>query len=894
MFRDSAEKTPLTRRLIREQTAPFSISLTPEDMRELIMSDGAWGSGGDGCITWRKDILKGNNIPSTVIHEMRHIQQQKEALWLSENVKEASMTANKVQESECACISSEYDGFNMPVFNKLKERYTLELKQSLKKKDIPYAEGLSPKEKKQARNLYIQEQATERALGETMALMMQPNGAKTVELASELDICLTADDLDVVEGWRAGYKNQALNHSVLNEKVDDVGVTAEEKKEIERVQDIMVKKYPVLAKRPFFKTGLTLDEALETDTSNIEKKGTYVRNFEGTTTVQSERVLDAKKGCFVERVYRNDQKHSLLYESETSFNGKKNKEVYYDSFGEPIITRQYKDGQLSKEEKVYSGGSVVNRYRKGELVESVTEYSGAEKSKEKKSYITLKDGTKKTVITYIPPVDGVLSKSTQPVGDFTRHKAEYVNGSSEMWHTDSSNNVVGKSVVQDAQGKKTVKYYTGEVVLDETTNKEVFQEATLFTPKWLREAGYESAKNNEEYAEVIEAYKADNKLNADNKQFYLKKESDTTYDVVFFDEAYIARSKGVLAIVEGDKSYKVINQGDWLYFNSRGDGVGFTRYNDEGKVLEVDSSDEETLKITQETRLTKGVYETRVYNAQRKTVGFYQVNADTGETIVEVDLHKIGTVEYTHDGKTELGYTHDGKLRHEKKALQGEQKGYKEIYYFEEEQMPQDENKGDKPKVRLEIETYVDDNWELVGQHSVCYRKNGTVSSITSVDAEGKGSKVCYGTDGKTKRAEGSGYYENGVSEDGYKRNGVFVKDGEWTYYTVSGEQKRTYEKGVAEKTWRVGTKTLKELAENAGQEKDNTSKAETQNAGQESTDTSKTSDKKEGEEKGESGLLKNLSVNAKQVPTRATRQQEADKVAKALKVANDSKATDR
>ena len=30
--------------------------------------------------------------------------------------------------------------------------------------------------------------------------------------------------------------------------------------------------------------------------------------------------------------------------------------------------------------------------------------------------------------------------------------------------------------------------------------------------------------------------------------------------------------------------------------------------------------------------------------------------------------------------------------------------------YFEEEQMPQDENKGDKPKVRLEIETYVDEN----------------------------------------------------------------------------------------------------------------------------------------------------------------------------------------
>ncbi len=833
MFRDSAKKAPLTRQLIREQNAVFSISLTSDDVKTLREAD-ALGLGGDGCITWRKDLLTGNEIPSTVIHEMRHIQQQKENLWLTENVKEASITANKLSEAECACISSEYDGINMPIFNKLKNIYTINLNQTIKESQIPYAEGLSPEEKGQARTLYIQEQATQKALGETIALMMQENGAKTMEFASELDIRLTTEDVVILEEWRDYYKKQAMKQSESNEKIDDVGINEDEQKEIERVQNIMIKKYPVLKKRPFFKTGFTPEEALLTDTLNVSTPSTYVKYFSGSQNIQSEKKYDIQKAAYIERVYKNDSKHSLLYKSETRFDGKENKEIYYDANGKPMIIRQYKNGYLNKEEKiVYSDILESNKYRNGKKVEQTKESIGSDKFKSKTVQVNSKNASQKKITTFNPPLkDGTRTYSEEKIGDFKHCKKEYTNGTSVSWYSNAAGKKVGQYMYKDKTGKKNYKYFTGDKIQDKKTGKFIPQELKHYSPKQLKLIGYESAKSNKDYGDIIDVYKQKRELtHINNKYFYLKNKGNGKYDIVCLNEAYIGEAKGqILAYTDKEGEPNVIEQGLWIDLNSKEDIIGTTIYADDGTILEQFKKDEETLKITENTRLVKGYYETESYNAKGKVIGFDKEDATTYETIQGTHLHKTGSVKSITVGDETQIFTYDGKMSGLKKS------NHSYIFYTE----------GENPsKIRFKIVHKTDTQGNYAGVTTTCYRKNGSISSFTDTNADGKGTKICYHTDGKTKRAEGSGYY----------KDEEFIKNGEWTYYTPRGEQKRIYIDGVAQKNKQNKKSPLQQISKN--------------NVPVNPDDIS------QKESSDESSLLKNLSKNAEKISKGTNKQQQ-------------------
>ena len=158
MLKEAALKEPLTRKLIREHTTPFAITFTEDDLERL--KDGCIGflSRYEMRVSW---LLSHKNIPTYALHEIRHAQQEGEGYFLEGDSNESVICAEKLMEAEADAISSVYEHENL-YFDRLLKHNTYLIKKDLKDEDVPYADNLSEKEKKQARDLYIKELATKK------------------------------------------------------------------------------------------------------------------------------------------------------------------------------------------------------------------------------------------------------------------------------------------------------------------------------------------------------------------------------------------------------------------------------------------------------------------------------------------------------------------------------------------------------------------------------------------------------------------------------------------------------------------------------------------------------------------------------------------------------------
>lgn len=751
MFKASAQNNPLARRLFREQTAPFSISQTEDDMYDLKTSN-ALGLGGSGHITWKKDL---ECIPATALHEMRHIQQFKEELWAEGSTKEIAIIANKLQEAECACISAEFDGQDT-YFKRLLLENEFQIQNELKEKDIPYAKGLTPQEKKQAKVLYIHELAMQKTIGQYIALLMQKEGADTVALASSYGLCLTAEELENITSWRQSYNEQALksaNFDALH-SLYETNISQDELKIARHVKNKMIASYPELRDLPFFQTGLSKKEALEADIpydgKALRREVTY---FQGTDVVLKECVIE--NGGYVSRVYYNDKDHTLAYEcTENSKQQKEGKEVYYNMAGKAVYTNFYEKGVLKKTVYVWQDGEeYVQDYTKEEPQSDETVWLSDDPNEYKKDIIRKEGNLYYRDITYHDGRRwyGYEDEDYTPIGE---------------WHY--LNN-----------GKESVVHYQGRLVKDEKTGEMVAKRVK--SPKIiLHESGYQSVPNNSKYLMFFKALKEKELIDEDVKpeNVYIKMtDKKNVVFTVLSKTQQIVQTGAFLPLYQKNK-LDVMPIGLWDTYNEYTSKLSETLYDKKGKV-----KSKYVYEDTPQQGKLKSVY--FVENGQE----FYKRYASSGvvmeesvydqqkeEYITKYERYKNKALHMQKEGKDYRYYTHDGMLYY----IDYHDGRWVEFY---PQKGVNDETKLKKKSEEILVYNEQTKEWDT---QKCAYRKDGTLIFKMVYDENGDGQCTFFATDGKTVRAQGP------IQMTDYKP----VKTGEWRYYTLKGVKTVLYQEG--------------------------------------------------------------------------------------------------
>ncbi len=239
-------------------------------------------------------------------------------------------------------LDSELSG-DLPFYPRLKEKHKEDILRTLKEEDIPYADGLTEEEKIQARELYVDTLAAERAVGSSIDIVMQPDGAKTVQTAAEHGISLDAQDISRIDAWRSFYKEQALRSASDNYKEKEVGESQHETAEKERVIKYYEERYPTLKGRDFFQTGFS---AKTKDEEGLQQEARQ----SGTDPKTGVRIEEKPSSRTV--YYANNKK---AYECGLNEEGFRNgAERYYDENGRITVERNYKDGLPDGAQKRYA------------------------------------------------------------------------------------------------------------------------------------------------------------------------------------------------------------------------------------------------------------------------------------------------------------------------------------------------------------------------------------------------------------------------------------------------------------------------------------------------------------------------------------------------------------
>ncbi len=753
MFKASAQNNPLARRLFREQTAPFSISQTEDDMYDLKTSN-ALGLGGSGHITWQKDL---ECVPATALHEMRHIQQFKEELWAKGSTKEIAIIANKLQEAECACISAEFDGEDT-YFKRLLLKNEYQIQNELKKSDIPYAKGLTPQEKKQAKVLYIHELAMQKTIGQYIALLMQKEGVDTVALASSYGLCLTAEELETITSWRQVYNKNALESANFDElhSLYETNVSQEELKIAQHVKNKMIESYPELRDLPFFQTGLSKKEAFEADIpydgKALRREVTY---FQGTDVVLKECVIE--NGGYISRVYYNDKDHTLAYECfENVLEQKEGKEVYYNMAGKAVCTNYYKGGALTKSVQIFvDGEDYVQDYTKEEPQSDET--------------VWLSDD----------PNDNEYKKDIiRKEGDLYYRDITYHDGRRRYGYEDEDYTPIGEWHYLN-NGKESVIHYQGRLVKDEKTGERVAKQ--IKSPKIiLRESDYQSVPNNSKYLMFFKALKEKGLIDEEVKpeNVYMRMDGKKEFSFAILSKTQQLVQTGAFLPMYQKNKLDVRPIGLWDTYNEYTSKLSETLYDNEGNV-KIEYVYEDT---PHQGKLKSSYY---VENGQE----FYKRYASSGvvmeesvydqqkeEYITEYERYKNKALFMQKEGENYRYYTYDGML-------------YRIIYQdgsaieFYPQKGVNDETKLKKKSEKILVYNEQTKEWD---SQKCVYRKDGTLLSKIVYDENGVGQCTFFATDGKTVRAQGP------IQMRDYKP----VKTGEWRYYTLKGVKTVLYQEG--------------------------------------------------------------------------------------------------
>ncbi len=331
LFREGAEKHPYYRRLIREQTGPFHVTYSKAD-RDYMHEAAARGVRFSGQNRITAEFSKSDEaVMATLFHEMRHRQQARDGVWLRESTRRNVYTANKVLEAEALNISAEASPLSNNYFSRLKDKYVGELNETIRDEDIPYAPNLTPEQKAEARALYIETQAFERANADAVTLLMQPNGYQTALYAARNGLSITAEELNRIEYWRRYYREQA------NDSLDEISVLAHESGDEARrdadaavFQSYMEARVPGLRGRDYFQPGVTSAEAQVDGLVFKENEVTLtpgVTYFPGTKRLMSK--ITANENGYTVTVYERSGRK--LYDGRYDAQGRRHgRERMYD------------------------------------------------------------------------------------------------------------------------------------------------------------------------------------------------------------------------------------------------------------------------------------------------------------------------------------------------------------------------------------------------------------------------------------------------------------------------------------------------------------------------------------------------------------------------------------
>lgn len=767
MFKASAQNNPLARRLFREQTAPFSISQTEDDMYDLKTSN-ASGLGGLGHITWQKDL---GCVPATALHEMRHIQQFKEELWGEGATKEIAIIANKLQEAECACISAEFDSQDT-YFKRLLLENEFQLQNQLKEGDFPYAKGLNPQEKRQARLLYIHEQAMQKTIGQYMALLMQKEGADTVALASSYGLCLTAQELDAITSWRQFYNEQALKRAkfVAQHSLYETNISQDELKIASYVRNKMIAKYPVLKDLPFFQTGFSKKEALEADIVYHDRLRRGVTYFQGTNVVLKDCRIE--NGRYVTRVYYNDHDHTLAYEcTENSKQQKEGKEVYYNMAGKAVYTNFYEKGVLKKTVSVLQDGQ-----------EHVIDYS--EEKQHSDEFVWLSDDPneyKKEVL--------------RAEGDIYYRDITYHDGRRRYGYEDEAFMPIGEWHYLDG-GKKRVIHYQGCLVKDEKTGKMVPKR--IKSPKiTLNESGYQFVPSNSKYLMFFKALKENELIGEDVKpeNVYMRMNDKNEVSFAILSKTQQIMQRGHFLSAYQQNKLNITPTGIWFTYNEYTSILSEVFYDEDGNV-----KSEYGYEDTPQQGNLKRVY--FVESGQE----FYKRYASSG-VVMEASVYDQQKMEYTSDYK-----------RHKNKALHMQKEGDNYRYYTHDgmlyyisyqdgsaiEFYPQKGvNDEAKLKKKAEIKLIYNEKTKKWDTQKCAYRKDGTLIFKMVYDENGDGQCTFFDIDGKRVTSQGPIQVKDSAP----------IKAGEWSYYTEKGVKKIIYQDGQIQSEQMEAVESLNQTA---------------------------------------------------------------------------------
>ncbi len=255
-LRDSAEKEPYLRRLVRETIQhgkPITFSSTPRDQIALLRK----GAAADADLTTRHIRVSPRYIDDsgTIFHEVLHIGQNDDGLgsYSRSLSRESVQKKLKFIEAEAMSISylcNHYEPryWEPDYFRKLIKKNENELREN--QQDIPA--GLTDEEKE----LFIHSQAVNRTIGASIHILMQPEGEKTQQTAAAYGIELNKYDLQELNQWKKFYNNSHKEWICQNFSAHRVTFPEQE----QRVYNYITNRYPVLKGKNFYVTGLTDEE----------------------------------------------------------------------------------------------------------------------------------------------------------------------------------------------------------------------------------------------------------------------------------------------------------------------------------------------------------------------------------------------------------------------------------------------------------------------------------------------------------------------------------------------------------------------------------------------------------------------------------------------------------
>lgn len=363
-----AHNVPYARVLIRDKIKNkeiINITLTQDDIKELAQIDAdGLTKGYEKQITFLPQIF--NEKGGTIYHEILHTDQTAKKFWPTYQTREQMQKLNKLNEAEAAAVNYLID-HDLPLFQRLMNKNREKLSQTLTDKDIPYADSLTEEEKAKARELYIEGEASRRTIGQSIFILMQPEGAETVNAVAQYGETLTYKDLSSISEWKSFYNSYGMKFAEASFSEADIGVSEYQKQAEQNVKNYMTERYPELKGKNFFITGLTENEKLKYDTDSFEehthgdktilganKKPIYTYLHNPQNPAEAEEIYYDKNGKIIQvNPYKNnvlngtqksfeiDEKThqpALLYEVEYK-DGKKTSSILYDSQKGYVIER---------------------------------------------------------------------------------------------------------------------------------------------------------------------------------------------------------------------------------------------------------------------------------------------------------------------------------------------------------------------------------------------------------------------------------------------------------------------------------------------------------------------------------------------------------------------------